>query len=287
MEVSAMTEITIYIDIYLFVNLFINGFLILITSFMLNRRLKFIRFFAADLAASVSGLMICFPEMNIFVSILCRVFAAFIISFSAFGYVRILKFLRNSFVFVSVTLTYTALIVGCGSLLRLRNILYINNNEVYYNLPVSFLLCMALALFIFQTVIKRIYERSQPKTLIYECSIRLDGRHAVTEALLDTGNMLKDAVSGLPVSVIDRQLACELIPEIELFMKMESTNIRTRIIPFRTADGKTGIMPAFIPDSFAINGTEAQTVIAVSGGDLRKNDEYGCILNPICVRQMR
>ena len=80
--------------------------------------------------------------------------------------------------------------------------------------------------------------------------------------------MLKDPITGDSVMIAEKNTLKDVLPDI--------SQMKTRIIPYHTADGKTGIMTAFRPDSIKIDGEEKKILIAVS--DTKLGDEFNAII---------
>ncbi len=108
------------------------------------------------------------------------------------------------------------------------------------------------------------------------CKVRLvyDGRESRGAAVIDTGNHLRDPVSGKAVSIITRQMAGNLIfPE-----ELESM----RRIEYHTIGKGRGMLPVFTIDSLWIDGEDQayeNLLIAVSD-DTSFGKDYDMILNP-------
>ena len=282
-EVYFMPEITLYIDIYLFVNLFINGFLIYITSVLICKKLKFIRLFVSDIIASAFGLIICLPQMNIFLILIIKFISNFIITILAYGNEKIIKLLKNTFILTSVSITYSAVSIWGSSIFSLKNFIYINNNEIYYNFPVPFLISIMMFFLIFYSILKKRIQNKKTETLLYDCLIELNGKRTMIRGFLDTGNSLKDVISGLPVIVIGRNVAENLLQDTEKFLALESISEKLNLIPYRNADGSRNIMPAFKPDKVTLNGSDVDVVVAVSKENFCNEMDFGCLLNKNCI----
>ena len=110
-----------------------------------------------------------------------------------------------------------------------------------------------------------------------ECEVLLcNGEIAVkVKALIDTGNRLKDDLTGKPVNIISKETAAELYGE--------NTLKGVRYISYRTIGKKAGVMPVFTLDNMCLYLEEEvwinQPLVAVSEENFC---EGGCnmILNP-------
>lgn len=94
-------------------------------------------------------------------------------------------------------------------------------------------------------------------------SLRIGQRHVSLTALIDTGNLLRDAVTGLPVIVVSRRAAAKLMPLPEDGSILPGM----RLMNVRTISG-TALMTIVKPDSVRIrsSGTwqEAPSLIGLS-----------------------
>ena len=101
------------------------------------------------------------------------------------------------------------------------------------------------------------------------------GEHSVLlPAMVDTGNLLRDPITGLPVMVVPFRAVRVLVPEIARWVQHQELPPRMRLISVRTAAGSS-LLPVFRPDScrLYLNGhsCDADVVVAVTG------QEYGGI----------
>lgn len=110
------------------------------------------------------------------------------------------------------------------------------------------------------------------------CQVTLfkNGKSCTTEALIDTGNCLKDSVTGKPVSVVDKSVAACLYdteyPE------------GLRYIAYHSVGKGQGIMPLLTLDYMVIadrgNKSAQKPLIAVSEEQIAEEGIYKMILNP-------
>ena len=109
------------------------------------------------------------------------------------------------------------------------------------------------------------------------CMVRLyQGENQVeVNAIFDTGNRLRDTLTGKPVSIISRDTANKL------WQNNSITNLR--YIPYHTIGKKEGVLPVFIVDQMCLCLKEEiwirKVPIAVLEDEISM-DEYEMILNP-------
>lgn len=94
--------------------------------------------------------------------------------------------------------------------------------------------------------------------------------------MIDTGNGLRDPISGLPVSILDRVVAKQLLGEERI------ENIR--YIPYQTIGKKAGVLPAVQIDKMCVyRDAECwihEPLIGISEEEISAGGEYEMILNP-------
>ena len=99
-------------------------------------------------------------------------------------------------------------------------------------------------------------------------------------ALADTGNSLKDPVSGSQVLVVNPQVAWNLfhLTQRELFNPIETIQEvkipGLRLIPYRSVGCPNGMLLGISMDSVIINGQRIGSVIAFSPEDFGKDVCY-------------
>lgn len=98
-----------------------------------------------------------------------------------------------------------------------------------------------------------------------------NGQSVILPAMLDSGNLLKDPFTGLPVMVVSLRALAPLFPDDPDLCGLEDLPMGFRLLSVRTASGRT-LLPLFRPDACRVyvNGhmREARAMVAVSA-------EYG------------
>ncbi len=119
------------------------------------------------------------------------------------------------------------------------------------------------------------------------CTVVLvkDEKECRAEALIDTGNRLRDSVTGKPVSIVSEDMAKKLgffVPETGSVEEMESAD-GIRYIPYHSVGRAQGVMPVIMPDRMCIeNGRPIwieHPVVAVCE-EYMTMDDYEMLINP-------
>ena len=106
-----------------------------------------------------------------------------------------------------------------------------------------------------------------------------------TEALIDTGNRLRDTVTGKAVSIVTKDVAKKLgflIPDADSVEEMGSMD-GIRYIPYHSVGKTQGVMPVIMPDRMCVeNGHPIwieHPVVAVCE-EYMTMDDYEMLINP-------
>lgn len=112
----------------------------------------------------------------------------------------------------------------------------------------------------------------------YYCQVilYLGENQCKTQAIVDTGNHLRDSMTGKAVSVIGRETAEKLLKN--------NLPDKIRFIPYHSIGKQNGVIPIFTLDRMCIEGEEKEWIerplIGISDTKISENGEYDMILNP-------
>lgn len=272
----------VYLDILLFVNLAADAAILWGSALFLHLSIKPLRFFCALALSCVYGFFVILPEFGFLLNICVRLIVSALIAGVAFGFAPLRGFLKKYFVFLLVSVTYLALLLAIQNLFGLQDSLYIRNGAVYFNIPVKFILLGVAALCVIQLIAGRITEKKAPAGHLCDCRIFLDGKSVAFQGLVDTGNFLKEGISGLPVVLVDSVALRGVVPMDRSGQILHDENsvmyTRYRLVPFRGAGGANGLLDAFKPDRFLADGKEYRVIIAVSKKNVDHNGVYKGII---------
>lgn len=103
---------------------------------------------------------------------------------------------------------------------------------------------------------------------VRQVELRVEERSIILPAMLDSGNLLRDPITNLPVLVIPARAARTLFPDLGDPSCLTELPLGFRLLNVRTAAGSS-LLPVFRPDDCRIylNGSacRAQLLVAVAG----------------------
>ncbi|QUL98508.1 MAG: sigma-E processing peptidase SpoIIGA [Candidatus Fermentithermobacillus carboniphilus] len=287
----------IYADLLFFVNLSVNYIILLAAGKLVLRPVNFGRVLVASVLGSLYAVFAIVVPLESFFSLPARIaFGLFMVALS-YPDARGISFvtLAGAFYLCSAVAAGTAmalLTLGTAESLR-RGIL-----SGDYPLAHWWMVGVSLVVVSVFPWVSRIagFRSGKPLPLV-GVELVVGGRTISLIGLVDTGNNLRDPVSGLPVIVVDWDSLKDVMPkEVQSFflstwdsisVQLYDTSIsrRLRLIPYSNVSGRKGILPGFKPDRLALcekNGTKVfkEAVVGVSESRLSPSGLYQALLHP-------
>ena len=275
----------IYADVLLVTNLFVNYALLDCSARIMKNTASRLRILLGAAAGSVYGLVIFLPELPKIVELLSRIAVTILIVFITFGYVNVKRFLRCFFTFFAVSVGFGGIMLLLWITVAPVGMVY-HNGTVYFDIDLAVLAVSVVVCFALVSAISFFVERRAPKESVATVEISFGGQSVRVNALIDTGNSLRESFSGYPVAVAERTAVRKIIPlSVSEYLNgnTSSDSENFRLIVHTTVSG-TGIMPAFQPDYVEIKTISKSIMtdkvyIAVTENNIAAG-EYGIILNP-------
>lgn len=259
---------TVYVDILVFTNFLIDYFLLLLTASLSKLQKKRWRLIISAAVASLSSLLIFAPELSAPLEISINLAVSAVIVLIAFGFKNKIRFLKNTVIF------YAANVVLAGGTLLLWSAFkvkgaVVRNGAVFYNVSPVTLVATTTAVYIVTIIVSKIIKRRQQLNSECEITLALDGKSVTLNGLVDSGNLLRDMLTGNPVIVCHFDKVKDLFDEkmqhilskknfeMGFYEDIVSSGFssRFRLIPFESVDS-SGIMTAFVLDSAQIKTKE-------------------------------
>ncbi len=242
---------TVYADILFLINFSMDFLSLCLAGRLTGERMSRTRLVSAAGLGSLIGTGTMFV-LSGFPFVLCGFCTAVLMTRTAFGKQRMSRLLRGS-----VILWGTGTLLGgvMTSVLSLGEAVYFETGKRPAFLPV-FLLCFGIS-----SLLTRLTGNVSGRKSA-EVVLTAGGVTVTFDALCDSGCLLTEPLSGMPVIVAGTEALGALVP----LLCGETPVLRLRMIP---ADGVCGhrLLRGFVPDEVSVNGRKTSAVIA-HGEDL-------------------
>lgn len=248
---------TVYADLVVLLNFLVDFLLLLGANRLCGHPPGWLRATLAAAVGSVYAFVCLFREFAFLADPIWRLICLGIMSWIAFGSTK--SAVRRSiiFVFLSMALGGVALAFGSGG---------------FWSLVAAALVVFLLCVFGF---------RERPGATKYlPVELNYNGKQIRLTALYDSGNTLRDPVTGKPVLVIGSAAAATLtgLSQHQLERPVEALTqaglTGLRLIPYRTVGRRDGLLLALQIPQVRIGNWKGSSLVAFAPEGLEENQEY-------------
>ncbi len=276
-------NVTVYADVLFLINFIINIILLKISSMFMKNPMSPMRLSAAGGLGAIYAVCMFFPDISFLYIFPFRLLVSvimLIIVCPKAGYIRLIKltavFYMVSFTFAGVLLA----LIYIGSISSAVSPV-MHNGIFYFDISLTSLLAASAVSYVVISISSAIFRRN--KTMgIKILRIVLSDRICEISALSDSGNLLEDPISKVPVVIAEKSYLEGLFPEGVPDMEcIDDAGLKIRLIPYSSLGNTGGMMAGFIPDEVMIDGHKINDVIiAISPCALSGTNDYNALFNP-------
>lgn len=274
----------------------------MLTSLLLKRHVRKRRLAAGALFASLYVIFLFIPGMEFMVQPIVKLFYSFTIVSITFGFSRFRSFFQCWLLFYFVTFMVGGGMLGAHYFFKQEVGVYngaIATQSSGFGDPISWLFVVVGFPVIWFFSKKRIDEIETKKIhfdQIATVKIKIDEVLINASALIDSGNQLRDPLSGAPVMILDMTIhsghfsdgfleKAKNVTDFQNDGEVDRWEHRLRIVPFRAVGQEHQFLCAIKPDEVEISTSEETIVVTkvllgLSFQSLSGEKEYSCILHP-------
>ncbi len=276
----------VYVDTLFFLNFVVDYFLLMLTARLSGNYAGTGRLLAGAGTGAIFAVLLFFPSLPAGLGIFCRGCVCLFTLLAAFG--KPSAKLCGTFALLTVVLAGMVF-----ALSQFHGKITLQNGTIYYEISNTVMLISFAAAFgITQLVLGR--GRAWQGRAFREVSLEIDGAAVQFRALVDSGNLLLDPVSGKRVIVVEsdvliplfpteeRQLIHRGTPEEVLVLLRERLRVSARLIPIRTVE-RASLMPVFLPEKLHIDGrAEDGYLLGISQNGLKIGGDCRALMGVSC-----
>lgn len=210
-----------------------------------------------------------------------------------FGSKGIKEFLRELLIFYLTSFTFGGVTFALLYFISPGNILF-ENGTLVGTYPLKMILIGGLiGFFIIIISFKSIKNKLSKKDMLCNISIVFEEGKVDINAIIDTGNFLKEPLTGKPVVIVEKDVLKNAIP-VNLLENMEEIINGTkqieekymskiRLIPFSALGTENGLLLGIKPENFYINYQgkivgNKKVIVGVYNKKLSRNNRYNALV---------
>ncbi len=245
--------VTVYADVLVSVNILITYIFLVCVRVFFGAPTNKLFIALASFIGGISSVVIFFEEGSVLLNILYKAFVCAVITAVAFMPDNLKRFSKLFGGFFGVSVLFGGAVYLINITLKPHN-LFVNNGAVYFDMSVTYLIGVVFSVYGVFTLFEWFFLRRSVTRDTYDVIISLRQSEVTLRGFVDTGNSLRDGLSGNPVFVAGRDAVSPLFTYDEMsFLKgtctgtpPDSLKMYYRVLPCTTATGK-GLLPAFVP----------------------------------------
>ncbi len=274
----------IYADEVFLENLIVDYLLLAVTGRIAGTGTKRLRALAAAALGGAYALLARLSGWALWDAWPVRILVGLLMVLTVFGASE--RLFRLALLFFGVSAAFAGAVMA-GALIRGEGVSGAAIGRV--SLP-ALILAFAVFYALFSAVFSAV-ARARVRGGTAQLTIRRGGRRVRVTALLDTGNCLRSALTGLPVAVCSLEAAAPLLdgealrilrttPDTaEALVKLsEAGDYSFFPVPYRAVGVKGGLLPAFRPDSVTLGGRPLNVAVAVARSGVSDGQGYAAIV---------
>ena len=287
-------QIEIYIDILFFINFIMISFILFITNKLLKNKTSIGKiFFTAFLSTLAYILTIIFIPYHKILNIIVITIIFISSVLICFRPKKVKEFFK---IFLIINIVSFCIGGASIALFYYTNFGYFLNFTLD-NFPVRFLVISIISTYIiiklFLSWYKKIFFKKQS---FYDITLYKDNSNVTLNALLDTGNNLKEPISKKPVIIAEFVAIKPILSEklrLLFYEKQEDDLTKIldiwheadlRFIPFKSVGKENGLLLGIKIDKLEICSNDKviveDVIVAISNFKLSNDSSYNALLNP-------
>lgn len=266
---------TVYIDIILLENLCMNYIILFATAYIMKIKISHIRIIASSSIGAVYSIMLYMQILPIYSSIFMKIILSVAMVYISYAPKTVKIAIKQLIIFYLISFAFGGCAFALLYFVKPQDI-FIKNGVYIGTYPLKIALLGGIVGFIITYIaFKIIKNKATKEEMIYKLKIKINDKTVEVNALLDTGNKLKDPITLVPVIVIEKQKLYNFLPEeilenIDKIIggdsdKLIEENIKYmskfRVIPYNSIGKQNGLMLGFKADEVKIIIDEEERTI--------------------------
>ncbi len=290
---------TIYLDVVLIENLIMNYIILFATGYILKIKLNHIRLIISALLGGIYAILAYMQVLEIYTSFFMKILLSVVMVYIAYNAKNIKLLLKQITIFYLTSFLFGVCSFALLYFIKPQEILM--KNGVYIGTyPLKIALLGGIVGFTISVIAFKIVKyRLSKKDMFCKITIYIEEKSIEIKAMIDTGNMLKDPITRMPVIVVEKDILYKIIPykildNLEKIIGGDMQNeiyeeglieyiSKFRVIPFTSLGKQNGMLLGIKASKIIIEIDLSEkelsnVIIGIYNNKLSKKDKYNALL---------
>lgn len=290
---------TVYLDVVLVENLCMNYIILFATGYILKVKIKHIRLILSALLGSIYAIIGYMQILEMYSNTIMKVILSVVMIYIAYQPKHIRALGKQLLIFYLTSFVFGGCAFALLYFVKPQDILM--KDGVYIGTyPIKIAALGAVVGFTVIVIAFRLVKsKLTKKDMFCKLTIYFQDKQVKTIAIMDTGNMLKDPISRMPVIVVEKDVLYDMIPyrilqNIEYIVGgdvpkelYEEGNVeylsKFRVIPFSSIGKQNGLLLGFKAKKVEVEILEEEetienVIIGIYDKTLSKKNQYHALL---------
>ena len=289
---------TIYLDVIFLENIVINYIILYVTGLISKSKIKQKKILLGAAIGAIYSIIYYLLKLKIYSSFVLKIILSIVIIYIAFNSNSFKDLLKKVLLFYLTSFVFGGAAISIIYMVNSQNITILNGVLVGSYTLKTILIGIIVAYFTTIIAFKIIKTRISKKDLICDISIILNNKEIKTKAMIDTGNLLKEPITNLPVIVMEHTLLYDVMPKeildnINEILGGDFKNIpesikeeylsKLKVIPYSSLGKQNGMLLGIRGEILTINLKEEKkiidkVIIGIYNKSLTRKGEYKSLL---------
>lgn len=203
---------TIYIDVVLIENLCMNYIILFSTSYILKIKRNHFRLIISALLGGVYSILAYMQIVEIYSNFFIKIILSIAMVYIAYNAKNIKLLMKQIVIFYLTSFVFGGCAFALLYFVKPQEIL-MKNGMYIGTYPLKIALLGGIVGFAITVVAFKVVKyRMTKKDMFCEITIYMKEKSVKAKAMIDTGNMLKDPISRMPVIVVEKDILYEIMP---------------------------------------------------------------------------
>lgn len=298
LQYKAGEDMTIYLDVIFLENIVINYIILYVTGIISKAQIKQKKLIAGALIGAIYSIIYYLLKLKLYSNCIIKIILSIVIIYVAFNSNSFKDLLKKVLLFYLISFVFGGSAIAIIYMVNSQNITIQNGVLVGSYTLKTVLIGIVVAYFTIIFALKIIKTKISKKDLICEIAVTLNNKEIKTKALIDTGNLLKEPITNMPVIVMEHSLLYDILPKEILnnseeilggdFSKIpenikEEYSLKLKVIPYSSLGKQNGMLLGVKGENLIVYLKDEtrqldKVIIAIYNKSLTKRGEYRSLL---------